>query len=249
MLACKSMCHQSVAERPLAANPVVAGGGCALSDSDEPPDTSDNSSSFTERLTYEDWNCYHGNTKNTLECMGHDTSFLNDHRLESKEEAMKIFRNNGWNVYHLPDNMNFDEIEKFVPLKVPMIVSIKLEGFNEKVEHVVGIVNSQIVDGAYDKLHTIPFTQSNMHWCAGSKFRVASEAFAIFPCRNVSKTSVKTLKSLIPIGGSKIVCLSSVKNLPPILQQRNIIELKVEQFGSQIKTLSVGIKKARRSLE
>ena len=84
-LACKSIGHQSVAEtfrgdnrkRPRGTNHAPMRIGCSLSESDDPPDTSDNATSFTERVFYEDWNCFQGNTKNTLECMGRGTSFLN----------------------------------------------------------------------------------------------------------------------------------------------------------------------------
>ena len=77
--------------------------------------------------------------------------------------------------------MTFVELGMFVRMKLPMIVSISLRFCNQTVEHVIGIVNSQIVDGAYKNLCTIPFTRSNMDWCAGSEFTVASESYAIYP--------------------------------------------------------------------
>lgn len=217
--------------------------GCALSGSN-PPVTSENAIFFTTPITFEDWNCKQGNIKNTLECIDHDHSFLHDCDLQSKKEVMRQFRNQGWTVFNLKKNMTFVELGMFVRMKLPMIVSISLRFCNQTVEHVIGIVNSQIVDGAYKNLCTIPFTRSNMDWCAGSEFTVASESYAIYPNKKISKAVAERLSTPVK-ASSKIVCLYDLKGLPDFLREKNIIENSCEQYSQKIKSLLVEIKQPK----
>ena len=206
--------HPSCSNGIKSASVVTEGGGCApplgsLVD-DCVPLTVGLFRPFVEEVNHVSWNCKKGNILNLLSFMGLLTSNLAAYikRAEQHCNICKLLKDNGYNVFRLQVNGDYDSV---VALAQEINLPIWFYG-NMSMRrdihygHYFGIApywddiscefSHAIIDGSHESFGPLELTASCIRWCM-SGFKLSAlaefEVYAFFPAKKQSRLLLKEM--------------------------------------------------------
>ena len=174
------------------------------------PEPNEYSVELKVKVTFEEWNCVHGNTINKVYALGNQALFASNQQsiltVAKTPTAEEIVYNlpgvvhaltnvHGYSiamtrVMKIKDSMKLNDLEQYIISRnLPMLIVLNMEYSGKQWrKHLVGIIpvkkgdeiEMHIVDGCHPKQKSIPLNEVNFRWCCSGSISFYAEQFVVF---------------------------------------------------------------------